>query len=108
MKSRSFNVSDKRKGKITARFQSTKCVPIEDTKRFLSPEKFRDFREKGPRPHGGRDEKGARTGLSLIGTLVLRPSKFHKKNNTKDGDKHREAKHFKLFDLTFRMLQHFK
>ena len=43
VKTRSFNVSDKRKDKITAKFQSTKRVPIEDTKRFLSPVKFRDF-----------------------------------------------------------------
>ena len=49
MKTCSFNVSDKRKDKITAKFQSTKRVPIEHTKRFLSPEKFRDFRETGPR-----------------------------------------------------------
>ena len=48
MKTCSFNVSDKRKDKITAKFQSTKRVPIEHTKRFLSPEKFRDFRENGP------------------------------------------------------------
>ena len=26
-----------------------KRIPIKDTKRFLSPEKFRDFRETGPR-----------------------------------------------------------
>ena len=41
----------KEKNKITAKFQSTKRVPIniiEDTKRFLSPEKFRDFRETAP------------------------------------------------------------
>ena len=50
MKSRSFNIfqiKEKIK-KITAKFQSTKRVPIEDAKRFLSSEKFRDFRETGP------------------------------------------------------------
>ena len=30
-----------------------------------------------------------------IQTLVLRPSKFHKKNNTQGGDKQCEAVHFK-------------
>ena len=40
-------------------FQSTKRVPIEDTKRFLSPEKFRDFRETGPW-----------TGLEFVLTVV--------------------------------------
>ena len=48
MKTCSFNVSDKRKDEITAKFQSTKRVPIEDTKRFMSPEKIRDFRETDP------------------------------------------------------------
>ena len=32
----------------TKKFQSTNSVPIEDTMRFLSPEKFRDFRETDP------------------------------------------------------------
>ena len=40
-----------------------------------------------------------------VETLVLRPPKFNKKNNTQGGNKHREAMHFK-FDLTFRILQH--
>ena len=39
-------------------------------------------------------------------TLYLRPSKFHKKNDTQSGDQHCEAMHFKSLDLTFRMLQH--
>jgi len=47
VKSCSFNnVSDTRKGKITAKFQSLKHVLIEDI--FMSPEKFRDVRETGP------------------------------------------------------------
>ena len=37
MKTRSFNMFQI-KEKISAKFQSTKRVPIEDTKRFLSPE----------------------------------------------------------------------
>ena len=40
-----------------------------------------------------------------IETLVLRSSKFHKPNSKQGGDKHCEAIHFKLFDLTFRMSQ---
>ena len=39
-------------------------------------------------------------------TLVLQPSKFHKKNSAQGGYKHCEAMHFKQLDLTFRMLQH--
>ena len=32
---------------------------------------------------------------NVIGTLVLRPSNSHKKNNSHGGDKHYEAVHFK-------------
>ena len=38
-----------RRGKITANFQCLECVLIEDTKGVISPEKFRDVRETGPR-----------------------------------------------------------
>ena len=38
-----------KKGKITAKFQSLKHVLNEDIKGFMSPEKFRDVRETGPR-----------------------------------------------------------
>ena len=31
----------------------------------------------------------------IIETLVIRPSKFHKKNNTEGGDEHCQAMHFK-------------
>ena len=41
-------VSDIRKGEIAAKFQSMKHALIEDTKGFMSPEKFRDVRETGP------------------------------------------------------------
>ena len=44
-----------------------------------------------------------------IETLVLGPSKFHKKNNTQDGDKNCEGMHFRQLDSihsTFRMLHH--
>ena len=34
--------------KITARFRDTEHLLFEDTKRIISPEKFRDFRETGP------------------------------------------------------------
>ena len=40
-------VSDIRKGKMAAKFQSLKHVLIEDTKGFMSPETFRDVRETG-------------------------------------------------------------
>ena len=39
---------DIRKVKITAKFQCLKRVFIEDTKGFMTPEKFRDVRETGP------------------------------------------------------------
>ena len=40
--------------KITARFHVTELLRFEDTKRIMSPEKFRDFREMGPIfPFGG-------------------------------------------------------
>ena len=35
--------------KVTAKFHDTKHFLFEDTKRIMSPEKFRDFRETGPR-----------------------------------------------------------
>ena len=34
--------------KITAKFRHTEHLRFEDTKRIMSPEKFRDFRETGP------------------------------------------------------------
>jgi len=37
------------KMKITAKFRDTKHLRFEHTKRIMSPEKFRDFRETGPR-----------------------------------------------------------
>ena len=44
VKSCSFNMFQKYgKTKITAKFQSLKCVLIEDTKGFKSPQKFRDL-----------------------------------------------------------------
>ena len=43
--------SDIRKGKITSKFQSLERVLVEDTKGFMSPEKFRDLRETGPWTH---------------------------------------------------------
>ena len=33
--------------KITAKFRDTEHLRFEDTKRIMSPEKFRDFRETG-------------------------------------------------------------
>ena len=36
--------------KITAKFQFTEHLRFEDTKRIMSPEKLRDFRETGPWP----------------------------------------------------------
>ena len=41
--------NDVTEGEITVKFQSLKRVPIEDTKGFISSEKFRDVRETGPR-----------------------------------------------------------
>ena len=35
--------------KITAKFRDTHRLRFEDTKRIMSPENFRDFRETGPR-----------------------------------------------------------
>ena len=35
--------------KITAKFRASRRLCFEDTKRNMSPEKFRDFRETGPR-----------------------------------------------------------
>ena len=35
--------------KITAKFRASRCLTFEDTKRIMSPKKFRDFRETGPR-----------------------------------------------------------
>ena len=35
--------------KITAKFRDTEHLPFEDTKRIMSPEKFRGFRETGSR-----------------------------------------------------------
>ena len=35
--------------KITAKFHASRLLRFEDTKRIMSPEKFRDFRETGPR-----------------------------------------------------------
>jgi len=35
--------------KITAKFRDTEHLRFEDTKRIMSPEKFRGFRETGPR-----------------------------------------------------------
>ena len=65
-KSNSWNydphVSDIRKGKITSKFQSLKCVLIEATKGFMSPEKFRVFRETAPR---------LQSWLGIIGILVI-------------------------------------
>ena len=43
-----FNIFQIKEGKITTKFQSLNRVLVEDTKRFLSPEKFRDVRETGP------------------------------------------------------------
>ena len=43
-----YYVSNTRKGKITAKFKSLKRVLIEDTKGFMSPEKFRNLRETCP------------------------------------------------------------
>ena len=37
-----------RKIKITAKFRDTEHLRFEDTKRIMSPEKFRDFGEMGP------------------------------------------------------------
>ena len=36
--------------KIIAKFRASRRLRFEDTKRIMSPEKFRDFRETGPRP----------------------------------------------------------
>ena len=36
------------KNKITAKFSGTERLRFEDTKRIMSPQKFRDFRETGP------------------------------------------------------------
>ena len=41
-------VWDIRKDKITDKFQSLKRLLIEETKGFMSPEKFRDVQETGP------------------------------------------------------------
>ena len=35
---------------ITAKFRDTEHFRFEDTEKIISPEKFRDFRETGPRP----------------------------------------------------------
>ena len=35
--------------KITAKSRDTEHLRFEDTKRIMSPEKFRDFRETGPK-----------------------------------------------------------
>ena len=34
--------------KIPAKFRASRCLRFEDTKKIISPEKFRDFRETGP------------------------------------------------------------
>ena len=39
--------------KITAKFRDTEHLCFEDTKRIMLPEKFRDFRETGPRGSSG-------------------------------------------------------
>ena len=41
------HLPDIREGKITAKFQSLNRALVEDTKGFISPEKFRDVRETG-------------------------------------------------------------
>ena len=38
--------------KITAKFRASRRLRFEDTKKIMSPEKFRDFRETGPRCSG--------------------------------------------------------
>ena len=49
VKSCSFNMFQKYgKKKITAKFQSLKCVLIEDTKGFKLPQKFRTFKKRAP------------------------------------------------------------
>ena len=42
--------------KITAKFRDTEHLRFEDTKRIMSPEKFRDFRETSPWPLFGLPE----------------------------------------------------
>ena len=37
--------------------------------------------------------------ISILETPVLRPLKFHKKNNTQGGDKHCEAMHFACYSI---------
>ena len=51
MKSFFFNIFQIKEGKITAKFQSLNRVLVEDTKGFISPEKFRDVRETGSCKH---------------------------------------------------------
>ena len=51
VKSCFFNIFQIKEGKITAKFQSLNRVLVEDTKGFISPEKFRDVRETGRCKH---------------------------------------------------------
>ena len=44
--------------KITAKFRDTEHLRFEDTKRIMSPEKFRVFRETGPWSHFSFSNKG--------------------------------------------------
>ena len=42
---------------ITAKFLASRRLRFEDTKRIMSPEKFRDFRETGPMTHWATKRK---------------------------------------------------
>ena len=53
--------------KTIAKFRDTEHLRFEDTKRIMSPEKFRDFRETGP---GGLDPNQALV-TKILWTLTL-------------------------------------
>ena len=70
--------------KISEKFHVTKHLRFEDTKRIMSPEKFRDFRETGPRPELFQVFLSLRRSIAKLrrsSTLELFPSaiqmKFH-------------------------------
>ena len=62
--------------KITAKFCDTEHFRFEDTKRIMSPEKFRFFRETGPQSFGRLRRPGNEVGDQIVDTLRLWPTKL--------------------------------
>ena len=58
-----------RKIKITAKFSVLERFGFQHTKRIMSPDKFRDFRETGPWPIMGK--KACKATRSIHGLIVL-------------------------------------